>query len=251
MARDFGAEDHIVKKYNKWHFVIDDTALMTVSDTGIQVSGTLDVTGEATLIGVNLSGSQTMTGTLNVTDGITAATIHGSGSNTLTGTLNVSDDVSAVNLSASGDAIVTGDVSAAGGYRHAYQMYANVVLQNEVVEMTGSYIWLSGSTEVWYKEFPMVYSGSVVGLTLRSPDGEVDDSNAGALTASVVIGSTKTSVEVLMSTGSWGNTTVAKDTAGNTFDPGNSVYVVLTASADYLNSVATSCSWIANIVVES
>lgn len=163
----------------------------------------------------------------------------------------VVSDAARFTIDTTGNMSASGDINAVGGHHHSYQMYANAVLQNTVVVMTGSHMSASAGNRVWYTAFPMVASGSVVGLSLKSLDGNVDDSSNGALTGTVVVASTKTTAEVIITTGSWGATTIAKDTTNATFNPGDSVYVVLTASSDYLNSVAASCSWVANIMVES
>lgn len=248
MARVSGSWNQHFWKDNKWQTVINDIPYLEVStqyinmsaSAGIVISGAMAL-GDGDVSATNLSASNDVVATADVR-GVNLSS---------SGDVVAVADVRGVNLSASGDAVITGDVEAAGGYRHAIQFYATQVLQGAVVEMTSSYMSASAGNRFWFTTVPMVYSGSVTGVALRSADGAVDDSSNGAITGSVVVAGTKTTAEVIITTGSWGHTTISKDTSGATVNPGDNVYVVLTASADYLNSVAASCSWVANVIVES
>lgn len=81
-----------------------------------------------------------------------------------------------------------------------------------------------------------VRNGSIVGLGMYSPNSTI---SAGALTASVTInGVQQSGLTLIMTAGSGSVVTIAKDIVS--FGAGAGLGIAVTASADYVNSVATT-----------
>ena len=142
-----------------------------------------------------------------------------------------------------GSLVVTDDINSAGGHVQSIVFCHSSTLQNTSQVMTASIVGDQSFTQV-----PMVRSGSIIGIALYSETCAIDDSSAGALTASVTVDGVNVACSLALSTGSAGDATIAKDTV--TFNPQQRIGVSLTASADYLTDLAGSGSWIATVAYE-
>jgi len=161
-------------------------------------------------------------------------------------------------MSVTGDVTVDGDLNTTGGMVMPLVFAKGNVLQDTFSSMTASF--LSSTTDPTTQAFdgvPMVRSGSVLGISLATMyDAEIVKS--GALTASVMVDNANVACTVAVHTGTRGTafatnfvTTVAKDTTGLTFKPGQFIGVSLTSSAEYLSEPdITSASFIATVLVE-
>jgi len=155
-------------------------------------------------------------------------TIETTGSMTHTGSMNI-----------------TGDLEAEGGYIQSFVLVHSGTLQDSAQDMYASL--LNGTS---FTKIPMVRNGSIIGLAIHSEDCEVDDTDKGALSASVTINGVNADCLVAVSTGSDALTIVAKDAIP--FDFSDRIGVSITGSADYLNDFTApfSGSWIATVSVE-
>jgi hypothetical protein len=146
------------------------------------------------------------------------------------------------------------DVTIPGGAPQTFMFAKEYVLQGATTQMTASI--MSGATEELIQtRYPMVRSGSILGLTLYSEQGLVLSGTNSQLTASVTLDGANVAATVILGTGSVGHFITAKDTSGLTFNGGQTIGVSLTASDAYesqhsVRLASVSASWTAAVLVE-
>lgn len=156
-------------------------------------------------------------------------------------------------ISSSNDLDIEKDVNAPGGFAQSFVFYKNTVLQNTFSEMTCSIVSASAGSvgEGWYRAYayvPMVRSGSILGLCISTRNSS-EVVKSGAFSASVMLDRVNQACTVIMDTGTFGVTTVAKNTL--TFNPGQWLGVSLTSSAEMLSEPGvTSASFVGTVLVE-
>src|SRR3990167_3908786 len=165
--------------------------------------------------------------------------------------VEIASDGSARVTVTANETTLSNDVTAAGGFRMPLVFTHGKTLQNQRTLMTSSVTVVSSSVanspDRFMTRIPVDRAGSVVGLSLWSYDGII---TAGALTASVTIDGAvpSTTALLIMTTGSNKATTYSKD--ATVFSSSQQIGVSLSASADYLNTIAASASWMASVVIE-
>src|SRR3990167_7113047 len=157
-------------------------------------------------------------------------------------------------LNISGDLSASGDLNATKGQIRSYTFTFLEHLQLTYPFMTASILEISGAAalhgqRVTSLAYPMRQAGSIVGISLYTPDGVI---KSGALTGTVFAGSagtTATAARIGANTGSVNSVSFAKDV--NTFSANDLLRIQLTSSSGYLcEPDVTSASFIAVVDVE-
>ena len=208
--------------------ILDPDQPMTIG-SGTFSTAVADTVFATTIFNTTLANNRVVTQVVSASQGIQ-----------VTGSVDVSQ------TGTFGSVSVRGDVYAGGGFVGNFVYSRTGIKAGEMgVMYTASPLTGTATYDAraLRSQLPVFRAGSLMGLALYSPDCVVKSANGGALTASLVVGSTRIGTDLVITTGSVGYLAFAKDTYS--LSAGSVIGVSFTASSGYLNDLAASGSWVA------